>query len=170
MSRTANQKKNSSFASVLCRVLGIIFILAVIVTALPLTLPRLLGYEIFHVETGSMYPELPVGSVIFVKSVAPEEIESGEIISFQNEKGTITHRVVENRVVEGKFITKGDANDTEDPEPVPYAAVIGKVTFHLPVLGRFLVIYSSTLGKVYVFLVAACGVMLNILGSMLKKK
>lgn len=116
-----------------------------------------------------MAPALPTGSVIYVKSVVAEEVETGDIITFQRDGTYVTHRVLENRFVEGTFVTKGDANEQEDMNPVPYAALVGKVVMHVPILGKFLTVYSSGLGKIYVFLVAACGIMLNILGSMLKK-
>ena len=116
-----------------------------------------------------MEPALPVGSVIYVEKVQPDEIREGDIITFRREDVTVTHRVVENRLVEGEFITKGDANEEADMQAVPYASLIGRVKRHIPVLGKFLTIYASRLGKIYVLLVAACGVMLNILGSMLKR-
>ena len=46
MSRESQPRKKRKVIPIICRVLGIIFILAVIVTALPLTIPKLLGYEI----------------------------------------------------------------------------------------------------------------------------
>lgn len=167
----SSQKRsnNKRGISIFCRILGILFLLVVIATALPLTIPKLLGYQIFHVESGSMEPALPVGSVIYVKQVSPEEVAEGDIITFRREEATVTHRVVENHLVEGEFITKGDANEEADMQAVPYASLVGRVTKHFPVLGKFLAVYASRLGKVYVFLVAACGVMLNILGSLLRK-
>ena len=162
--------KGRAFASALLRILGILFIAAVIVSCIPLTVPGLFGYGVYNVESGSMAPEIPTGSVIYVKQVAPEEIAAGDVITFQNEGGTITHRVLSNKIIEGEFITKGDANEKEDLEPVPYSALVGKVTFHLPVLGRFLIVYSSFIGKIYVLIFAACGVMMNILAGRIRGK
>ena len=48
------------------------------------------GFSLLNVETGSMEPNLPVGSLIFVKSVPPEEIKSGDVITFAlNEDGLL---------------------------------------------------------------------------------
>ena len=80
----------------------------------------------------------------------------------------ISHRVVSNQTVEGKFTTKGDANAENDMNPVGYADLIGRVEFHLPVLGAFLAILTSTIGKVYVLTLGACGVMLNILAGRMR--
>lgn len=153
----------------ICRIIGILIIIAVIVSAVLLTVPRFFGLSVYHVESGSMAPALPVGSLIYVKKVEPESIQPGDIITFVLEGSTITHRVVENRFVEGELVTKGDANEQEDIHLVPYANIVGKVSSHLPVLSKLLVVYSTGLGKFYVLLVAACGVLLLVLGGMLKK-
>ena len=69
----------------LCSMLGTLLILAVIAAFLPLTVPRLLGYEVYEVISGSMEPEIPVGSVIYVKAAEPEMISGGDIIAFGEE-------------------------------------------------------------------------------------
>jgi signal peptidase I len=150
--------------------LGTLILLAVIALCLPMTLPRLMGYEVYHVVSGSMEPEIPVGSVIYVEPVDAAQIEAGEIIAFQSGDSVITHRVVKNQVVEGSFVTKGDANDQEDVNSVPYAYLIGRVAYHLPVLGELMGVLSSTVGKLYVICFAACGAMLNILAGMLRNR
>ncbi len=50
----------------LCNLLGTLILVLVIASCLPLTVPRLFGYEIYEVVSGSMEPEIPVGSVIYV--------------------------------------------------------------------------------------------------------
>ncbi len=47
----------------------------------------------------------------------------------------VTHRVVEANYEESEFITKGDANKTEDPLPVSYKNVVGKVFMGVPYIG-----------------------------------
>ena len=84
-----------------CSLAGTVILLCVIGAFLPLTIPNLLGYQIYEVVSGSMEPEIPVGSVIYVKAAAPEEIGEGEIIAFMRNSSVITHRVEENRFVEG---------------------------------------------------------------------
>ena len=50
----------------------------------------------------------------------------------------MTHRVVENRQLSGEFITKGDANNTEDPNPVAYQDVAGRAAERaVPFAGYF---------------------------------
>ena len=73
-------KKGGMFIPALCNVIGTLLIIAVIATSVPLAVPSLLGYEIYNVTSGSMEPELPVGSVIYVEHVKPESVQPGDII------------------------------------------------------------------------------------------
>jgi signal peptidase I len=131
--------------------------------------PQLLGYEIYDVVSGSMEPALPVGSVVYVEPVMPEEVAVGDIIAFSSGDSVITHRVTENRIVEGEIYTKGDANDTADFSPVAYDQVIGRVKYHLPLLGQLLFLYGSTVGKIYALGFALCGLLLHRLGARIRQ-
>ena len=75
------------------------------------------------------------------------------------------HRVKENKVVEGTFVTKGDANEAEDMNNVPYDDLIGIVVRHIPILGQLLILFGSTFGRICMVCFAACGALLNILGG-----
>lgn len=163
-------KKNKKWAPVLCNVLGTVILISIILLLLPTTLPRIAGGDVFEVVSGSMEPEIPVGSVVFVKAAPAESIAEGDIIAFYSETTVVTHRVVMNQTVEGKFITKGDANEKEDLNPVNYNQLIGKVWLHLPVLGSLLTHITSRLGKIYLFVFALCGVLFYVLGAEMKKK
>lgn len=63
-----------------------------------LSFPQIYGMKCYSVMSGSMSPDLPVGSAIYVKEKEPEKVEKGEIITFTTEQGRtmITHRVAEN--------------------------------------------------------------------------
>lgn len=162
-------RKGGGFLPALCNILGTLILLAVLAAVLPATLPRLFGYEIYNVLTGSMEPEIPVGSILYVKAAPPEEIGEGDVIAFNASDATIvTHRVVKNRLVEGEFVTKGDANAGEDLDTVDYARLIGRVEYHFPVLGGLMSLYTTGVGKAYVVCFAACGAMLNLLGSRIR--
>ena len=163
-------KRGGNVIPALCNFLGTIMLLAVIATCIPLALPRVLGYESYMVVSGSMEPTIPVGSIIYVEPMAPEQIPSGEIIAFRDGETVVTHRVVENRFVVGEFVTKGDANAGEDMDTVDYYDVIGLVVEHYPYVGRFLSIYASPIGKAYVLCFAACGLMFNILAGRMRAR
>ena len=122
----------------------------------------------YNVVSGSMEPAIPVGSVLYVEQVEPEEVEEGDVIAFHSAGAVISHRVVRHRVVEGEFVTKGDANSREDLAPVDYASLIGRVECHIPVLGSILTLMAGTAGKVYAAVFAACGVMFHMLAAILR--
>jgi signal peptidase len=98
--------------------------------------PFIFGYSIEYVETGSMIPTLPIGSVIFSKQVDDSTVikvgykdsgSEGDIITFYNaDKVIVTHRAVESYVDSGKlyYKTKGDNNNSLDPTPIPHSDVI----------------------------------------------
>lgn len=155
---------------ILCNILGTLILLSVIAAFLPLTLPRFMGYDIYEVVSGSMEPEIPVGSVIYVEAEEPENIEAGDIIAFMREESVVTHRVEENYYVEGQFITKGDANSQEDMAPVDYDSLIGRVVYHFPMLGTLMSLLASRAGKVYAAIFAACGVMFHMLAGRLRER
>ncbi len=153
-------KKRPKHLPGICRVLGIALLVIVIGLCAPITVPRIMGFEIYEVVSGSMEPEIPVGSVLYVKPTELTEVKENEIIAYQDVDAVVAHRVVYNRPVLGEFVTKGDANNTEDREPIPYDAVVGRVEMHLPVFGMAMALYSSVMGKVYLLLTAGCGLML----------
>lgn len=163
-------KKGRGIVPALCNIIGTLILVSAIVVCLPAVAPQVLGYEVFCVVSGSMEPEIPVGSAVFVKGTSPETVEEGDVIAFRSGESVITHRVVANHKVEGEFTTKGDANEGEDMNRVPYSALTGRVERHIPALGDILTVLTSTLGKVYLLCFAACGAMLNLLASRLRAR
>ena len=161
--------KTSGFAPGFCRVTGVIFIVAVFVITLPLTLPRLMGYEIYNMASNSMEPGIPVGSALYVRAVNPFDVQVDEIIAFYDEESVVAHRVVVNDSAENQFITKGDANAGVDENPVPYKQLIGMVALHVPMVGSALTLYASNIGKIYLMLTLACGIMLNALSDRIRR-
>ena len=163
-------KKGGRFLPAHCNIIGTLILMVVIATSVPLAVPTLLGYEVYNVTSGSMEPALPVGSVIYVQPADPATIQAGDIIAYHSDSTVITHRVVENRFVEGEFVTKGDANEREDFINTRYADLVGMVKYHIPYLGNYLMIYSKPITKIYLMLFAFCGVMFNILAGQLRRK
>ncbi len=146
-----NKKKTKT--TMICNITGGLLLILVILLCIPLTIPRLFGCEIYHVISGSMEPSIPTGSVVYVKETEASEIQTDDVIAYYSSEDTgaiITHRVIQNRVVSGEFITKGDANDKEDVTPVSYERLIGKVILSIPFLGSVLTVISGTSGKIFV--------------------
>lgn len=102
--------------------------------------PLIGGYRPVVVLSGSMEPTYHVGSVIYYKQVPFEQIEVGSPITFHAGEGgsLVTHRVVEKEEVSQQFVTKGDANESADPNPVAYSNVAGKAAgISIPYAGYF---------------------------------
>jgi signal peptidase len=121
------------------------FLAVLAAIALTMALPRAFHAAVLTVETGSMTPGIPVGSLVIVRPVDPQTLHEGDVITFQKAPGEhvlVTHRIVKVQVDASnkhglQFVTKGDANRGADAEPVPAAAVKGKVWYHLPYIGTF---------------------------------
>ena len=88
------------------------------------------GYTFFSVATGSMRPSLNINDIIIVKIT--DNIKVGDVITYQDNKDFITHRIVSNN--KDKFITKGDYNNTED-NPIDSSQIVGKMICKIPSLG-----------------------------------
>src|SRR3989344_5915715 len=101
------------------------------------------GIQSFVVLSGSMEPNVSTGSVIYAKPV--QNYSKGDIIAFKQADKTVTHRIVDMKDAK-TFVTKGDANDTADNDPVSSDKIIGKQVFSIPYLGFFIVFLSTPQG------------------------
>ena len=154
----------------LCTIFGTLMLLLVVISCLPVVLARAAGNEVYNVVSGSMEPEIPVGRAVYVESAAPKEIGAGDVIAFRSGGSVVVHRVVENRAGEGEFVTKGDANAEADLYAAGYEDLIGRVSRHIPLLGSFLFLYTSSSGKIYAACFAGCGALLNLLAGRLRSR
>ncbi len=98
---------------------------------------RLMGYQVYTVLSGSMRPAFNEGDLLYVEPVKPSQVQVNDPITFVlNEKLVVaTHRVVRIDQQKQCFYTKGDANGTEDTEPVHFNNLIGIPRFSIPLLG-----------------------------------
>ncbi|MBD5552280.1 MAG: signal peptidase I [Lachnospiraceae bacterium] len=157
----------------LCNGACILLTTLVILICLPFTLPRIFGIQPYAIVSGSMEPEIPVGSIVYVGKVQPEELISGEIITFYTgtgSEGAVTHRVVENRNGEKELVTKGDANMAPDPMPVSYERVVGRVKLHIPGLGRLFPLISGTAGKIRLLAVLLAAILIRTVGVRIERQ
>lgn len=132
-----------------------------------------MGGQIYTVVSGSMEPAIPVGSLVYVEGMEPEDVAVDDVIAFyggRDANAIITHRVVENRVIMGEFITKGDANQTNDMNPVNYNEFIGKVEWSVPEVGVIAQILTSREGKIAAASMIGLAVVLHIIASLLDRE
>ena len=156
-------------AAVVCRILGTVILLAVLAVCLPLSVPKLLGYQVYDVVSGSMDPAIPVHSVVLVQLAAPEELQPGEIVAYRSGSSVVIHRLVENHIVEGELVTKGDANAEPDQLKVEYVGVLGTVTAHIPFIGIYAGALNTLPGKLYAFGFIVAAAMLYLLAHELSE-
>lgn len=113
---------------------GVCFVLLVLVCCIGI--PRFCGINEFNILTGSMQPDYPVGTLVFVQAKDPSSIRPGEVVSYvmNEDLDIITHRCVSNDYDNKMLGTRGDAN-TADDAPVLYENVVGIVVFSVPYVG-----------------------------------
>jgi signal peptidase len=97
------------------------------------------------VLTSSMEPFIRKGSLVI--TTESEKYNINDVITYKTgqDSETITHRITELKNTENKvlFITKGDANEHNDPEPVEKKNIVGKVVLVIPSLFNILSFISS---------------------------
>ncbi len=130
------------------------------------------GYRYYTILTASMAPTYDIGDVIIVKIAGPEDIDVGDVITFNPSRDSdayLTHRVYEKYDdYEGTgvtcFKTKGDANNAEDSFLIESDRVIGTVKFGIPKLG-----YVIRFVQLKWYFIAAFVVMLIVFIHLLKQ-
>ncbi|MBE5916658.1 MAG: class B sortase [Pseudobutyrivibrio ruminis] len=147
------------------RIIGTILILAVIIVAAPVAIPRLVGISSYNVISGSMEPTISVGSIVYVKGQDFDKLSVGDIIAFNSGASVVTHRITAIDSESMLITTKGDANSEEDFTPIAYTNVIGKVVFHIPVYGNIAAMVSETGGKVVAAILLILGTIFSMVGE-----
>lgn len=111
---------------------------------------NLFGYTFFEVATGSMSPTINVGDVVIVK--VAEEVQENDIIVYKENENFITHRLI--RKEDGKIITKGDANNSED-KAIEENNVLGKVVKIIPQIGiwRKAILSPEVIGLIAILII-----------------
>ncbi|HET8614197.1 MAG TPA: signal peptidase I [Actinomycetales bacterium] len=121
-------------------VLVSVIVLTSAAVAVLVVIPRATHGVALTVLTGSMTPEIPVGSVVIDRPVDPGTLKVGDIATYQKAPGVdeyITHRItaIHTDTEPVTFTFKGDANRGADMTPIPATAIRGQVWFHVPYLG-----------------------------------
>lgn len=153
-----------------CKTIGNILIFLVILACLPIVLPKLFGFQAYNVISGSMEPQIPVGSLVYVQPVDFESIEPGDVIAFESGASVVTHRVISIDEDNMLFTTKGDANADEDFIPVAYTNVIGEAHAHCPFFGNIAAWLFEPVGKMVAVIMLLVGAVLSGFGEKKEKK
>ena len=106
--------------------------------------PRIFGYQVLRITTGSMAPTYKEDTLIFIKRIDGDKIQVGDVVSFHSADPALdgalnTHRVTQiTKTEDGRTLltTKGDANNVEDMYLVDVRSVIGIVFGSSLILGK----------------------------------
>lgn len=95
-----------------------------------------------------MEPTIHIKDIIIINQ--DTQYFSGQAITFKTEGHIVTHRIAEvkNELGEVTYITKGDANRSEDDGVVKQSDVIGRVVFVVPKIGQFVAFAQSPFGLI----------------------
>ena len=112
-------------------------------TGKPVPMP--LGFGASVVLSGSMEPEISTGDLVFV--VRRDSYEIGDVVVYQDGRISVAHRIVS---LDGdKFITRGDANNTED-YPISRDQIKGEVVLIIPLIGHLVRVIQTPIGTVVI--------------------
>lgn len=112
--------------------------------------PALFGYSTAIVVSGSMSGTIEVDDMVIIHR--RNRYSCGDIITYKDNGSLVTHRIVEISE-DGFYITKGDANNTVDLEPVPFDSVIGCVVLTIPKIGKLIYALRTPLGMCCIVLI-----------------
>lgn len=131
---------------ILKSIINIILTLFIIV-GISVLIAYIIGIKPYVVMSGSMEPNIKIGSVSFVNTRYPyKKIQVGDVIAFKRDTIFATHRVVE--ITEEGFITKGDANNIADGKIVSQNEYVGKNILSIQKLGYIIQATQTKAGKV----------------------
>ena len=110
-------------------------------------IPSVFGYSVLIVASPSMTGAIEAGDAIIIKN--SDSYAVGDVITYfpEGESFSVTHRIV--RMEGDKFYTKGDANQSEDSDPVLIEQIVGKVAVKLDKVGYFIEWLKSPVGIIF---------------------
>ena len=110
---------------------------------------ELFGYRAYVITSDSMEPAINNGDAIIVKNCEEEDLQTDDVITFEQNQKIITHRIQkieeDQTTKEKTYITKGDNNNIEDSENIKYSAIIGKCILTIPYLGKIILVLENKL-------------------------
>ena len=115
--------------------------------------PVVFGWSWAVVISGSMEPEIKVNALVIAHE--EEKYKVGDVITFKSGTDIVTHRIIGED--NGKYVTKGDANNTNDDERVSKDDILGKAVYCIPKVGLIIGYLRTPLGMMSI---ALCGVLL----------
>ena len=133
--------------NIIAKIIDILLTL-IIVIGLAFAFLFIIKIEPYVVLSGSMEPNLHVGSLSFInKHYKYEDVKKDDIIAFKTDTDVlVAHRVY--KIENNEFVTKGDANEQEDVSNVTKLNYIGKNIFNIPKAGYVIRWIQTKKGKI----------------------
>jgi signal peptidase len=132
-------------------ILVFVIVIAAVAPFVVYSVPSLVGGDASYIVlTGSMEPGISPNDAVIVGTVAPTDIEVGDVITYTRSRidVPITHRVV--GIVDTEFgiafRTMGDANEDPDLQLVPADNVAGEVILVIPYIGYVVEFVGTPIG------------------------
>lgn len=96
---------------------------------------RMLGYPPYIILSGSMEPDIPTGSLVFIDTHehAPQE---GDVVAYRlPDDVMVVHRIVAYDEDQGLYTMKGDRNDLPDASQIKNEDIVGSYMLCIPYMG-----------------------------------
>ena len=177
MKKSAGSVVLTVVGTVLCAVFSFLLVCNVIIIVKgalhPETPPTVLGVAPMVVLSGSMSgtaeDHIEVGDLIFTTTPDLDSLQVGDVVAFMDDDVVVTHRIVDitaDKSGKKQFVTKGDANNTEDPAIYP-ESVIGVYRGRIPKLGDFALFLQKPLGMAVFIGVPVCAF---VIGDVIRRR
>lgn len=153
------RKENAKIIKKVIEIFAIILIYNIILIAVSsennMSLFNIFGYKSYVIKTTSMEPTINVNDVVLTKEVEQQDLKVGDVITFQQKREVITHRITKIEENEGEFeyTTKGDNNNIEDIFKISYENIEGKHVLTIPYLGKIVQILDNKLVFLIILLI-----------------
>ncbi len=142
--------------------IAVLVVIAAVTAISALNIPG--GIKLYTVQSSSMAPAIPAGSLVVSKPA--DDYYAGDVVTFKAEKDrliknpkfTTTHRIhdiKETDLGQIEYVTKGDANDAPDSQPVAKDLVLGKTVFSIPFLGYPISFAKTRKGSIILIVIPA---------------
>lgn len=118
-------------------------------------------YHSYAVLSGSMEPSIRIADIIVIGERSRYSV--GDVITFKFENHLVTHRIaqINDKLPDILYITKGDANRSEDEGQVSHKDVLGKVVLVIPKIGHFVSFSQSPIGLLLFIGIPVVGMLID---------
>lgn len=149
-----------SFCRFITGLLSTCMMLVALASLVGMLILPMFHYKPYIVLSGSMEPKIQTGAVVWVNE-NDTNVEVGDIVAYQLDNGTaVTHRIVEEN--NGMYVTKGDANETEDLALVSQDQIIGTYAFSIPVIGY---VISTVRSNMLILIPVVCFILIVLIAD-----